>query len=44
MCRILAGTLIEVGKGNLSPEDVRAILNQRLRSKAGVSVTPPPAI
>lgn len=35
MVRIISGTLIEVGKGNLKPEDVKRILNEKKRSEAG---------
>lgn len=35
MVRIIAGTLIEVGKGKLSPEDIPSILASRDRTKAG---------
>jgi tRNA pseudouridine38-40 synthase len=40
MCRVLVGTLLEVGRGRMSPKDVEDILNQGLRAKAGVSVEP----
>ena len=33
MVRIIAGTLIEVGKGKLTPEDVERILNEKKRSE-----------
>lgn len=35
MVRIIAGTLIEVGKGNLKPSDVEKILNEKKRSESG---------
>lgn len=35
MVRIIAGTLVEAGKGNLDPKDVSKILNERKRSEAG---------
>ena len=35
MVRIIAGTLIDVGKGKLSPEDIPSILAGRDRTKAG---------
>ena len=38
--RALAGPLVEVGKGKLSPDDVRGILQSGLRREAGVSVAP----
>ena len=37
MVRIIAGTLIEVGRGKRPPEDVAAILDARDRSRAGVT-------
>ena len=35
MVRIIAGTLIEVGKGRFTPEDVKEILEAKDRTKAG---------
>lgn len=35
MVRIIVGTLLEVGKGELSPLEVEKILNQKKRSEAG---------
>lgn len=35
MVRIIAGTLIEVGKGNLKPMDIGRILEEKKRSAAG---------
>ncbi|NMM62321.1 tRNA pseudouridine(38-40) synthase TruA [Clostridium sp. P21] len=35
MVRIIVGTLLEVGKGNLKPSDVEAILYEKKRSEAG---------
>ncbi len=35
MVRIIAGTLMEVGRGNLNPEDIPAILEALDRTKAG---------
>ena len=35
MVRVIAGTLIEVGKGNLKPMDVEKILNEQKRWEAG---------
>jgi tRNA pseudouridine38-40 synthase len=37
MIRIICGTLIEVGKGSLKPEDVKVILDQKSRREAGPS-------
>ena len=38
MVRAVVGTLLEVGKGNLSPEDVKTIIKSRDRTRAGASV------
>ena len=38
MVRAVVGTLLEVGKGNLSVEDVKSIIKSRDRSEAGASV------
>jgi len=35
MVRVIVGTLLEVGKGNLKPQDVEKILNERKRWEAG---------
>ena len=35
MVRILVGTLIEAGKGTLSPKDIKDILETKDRTKAG---------
>ena len=35
MVRIIAGTLMEVGKGRFAPEQVKTILESRDRTKAG---------
>lgn len=35
MIRIICGTLIEVGKGSLKPEDIKLILEQKKRQEAG---------
>jgi tRNA pseudouridine38-40 synthase len=35
MVRIIAGTLMEAGRGKLSPQEMSAILEARDRSKAG---------
>jgi tRNA pseudouridine38-40 synthase len=40
MVRALAGTLIDVGRGKLAPEDVRAILERRDRKQAGPTAPP----
>lgn len=38
MVRAIVGTLIEVGLGNIEPEDVKLIIGQQDRGKAGFSV------
>lgn len=38
MVRAVVGTLIDVGKGKLSPEDILIVLAAKNRSRAGVSV------
>lgn len=38
MVRAIVGTLLDVGQGNLSPEDITKILEAKDRSLAGVSV------
>ena len=35
MVRILAGTLVEIGKGRTEPEELKGILESRDRSAAG---------
>jgi len=40
MVRNLVGTLIEVGRGNLGPDDVDAVLDARNRSAAGATAPP----
>ena len=40
MVRILTGTLVEVGQGRRTPEDVRRILESRDRREAGVTAPP----
>ena len=35
MVRIIAGTLMEVGKGRIRPEEITGILEAQDRSKAG---------
>ncbi len=39
MVRIIVGTLLEVGKGNIKPEYVKEILNKKNRSFAGPTVS-----
>jgi tRNA pseudouridine38-40 synthase len=38
MVRAVVGTLLDVGRGKISPEDFQEIINSRNRSKAGFSV------
>jgi tRNA pseudouridine38-40 synthase len=38
MVRAIVGTLLDVGQGKLSTEDVKAIIKSKNRSEAGVSV------
>jgi tRNA pseudouridine38-40 synthase len=40
MVRCLAGTLVDVGRGRLSPDDIPRILEARDRTKAGVTGPP----
>lgn len=35
MVRNLVGTLLEIGKGNLTPDDLRALLSPGVTGKAG---------
>ena len=37
MVRIIAGTLLDVGKGNKNPEDMIAIIESKDRTKAGMT-------
>jgi tRNA pseudouridine38-40 synthase len=38
MIRVIAGTLVEVGRGRFTPEQVRVILNSKDRKKAGPTI------
>jgi tRNA pseudouridine38-40 synthase len=40
MVRKIVGTLIDVGKGRLSPGDIPQIFDQRDRSRSGPTVPP----
>jgi tRNA pseudouridine38-40 synthase len=40
MVRIVAGTLVEVGRGRLRPSDIRAIIESKDRRRAGVTMPP----
>lgn len=36
-CRNIVGTLVDVGKGKITPDDIRIILNAKDRTKAGMT-------
>jgi tRNA pseudouridine38-40 synthase len=38
MVRIMAGTLVEVGRGRLKPADIRAVIESKDRRRAGVTM------
>lgn len=38
MVRAIVGTLLQVGKGEMQPEDIRRVIESKNRSKAGTSV------
>jgi len=40
MVRIIAGTLVEVGRGNMQPEEVRAVVDKKDRRCAGPTLPP----
>ena len=40
MIRIIAGTLVEAGRGSLPPEDIPELLNGRDRGKVGITAPP----
>ena len=40
MVRIITGTLLWVGEGKISPEDVKSIINKKDRSFAGPTAPP----
>ena len=40
MVRIIAGTLADVGKGKLQPEDVEEIIASKDRTRAGKTLSP----
>lgn len=40
MIRIIAGTLFDVGVGNIKPEDVKAIIESKDRTRAGKTLLP----
>ncbi len=40
MVRIIAGTLVEVGLGNIKPEEIATIIEEKDRTKAGKTLPP----
>ena len=40
MVRIIAGTLVEVGLGNIEPEEIATIIKEKDRAKAGKTLPP----
>ena len=40
MVRIIAGTLVEVGKGKIKPEKIPNIIQSKDRTKAGKTLPP----
>ena len=40
MVRIIAGTLVDVGLGNILPEEIPHIINDKDRKKAGKTLQP----
>ncbi len=40
MVRIIAGTLVEVGLGNIKPEEIPSMIEEKDRSKAGKTLPP----
>ena len=40
MVRAIAGTMIDIGTGRISAEDIRTIIEAKDRSEAGKSVSP----
>jgi tRNA pseudouridine38-40 synthase len=40
MVRIMAGTLVEAGRGRIKPGDIRAIIDSKDRRRAGVTMPP----
>nr|WP_221229862.1 tRNA pseudouridine(38-40) synthase TruA [Mucilaginibacter phyllosphaerae] len=38
MVRAIVGTLLQIGRGEISPEDIRKVIESKNRSKAGMSV------
>ena len=40
MVRIIAGTLVEVGRGAFAPSEVKEMLEQKERGRAGATAPP----
>ena len=40
MVRIIAGTLVEVGMGNIEPEEIKSIIESKKRENAGKTLQP----
>ena len=40
MVRIIVGTLVEVGMGNIEPEEIRTIIESKKRENAGKTLPP----
>ena len=40
MVRIIAGTLVDVGLEKIKPEDIKDIINEGIREKAGKTLPP----
>ena len=40
MVRIIAGTLVEIGLGNIEPEEITSIIEEKNRNKAGKTLPP----
>ena len=40
MVRIIAGTIVDVGMGKISPDDIKEIINSKDRNKAGKTLPP----
>ena len=40
MVRTIAGTLVDIGRGQMEPDDMRRIIDSRDRAKAGQTAPP----
>ncbi|MBL0701759.1 MAG: hypothetical protein JJV90_01420 [Spiroplasma sp.] len=40
MIRIIVGTLIEVGRGKVKPDQIKKIIDSKDRTQAGVTINP----